>query len=286
MERPRCSTTHDIIVFDVDGVLVDTSRSYFEVIVQALDWAWTSLINGVVDCEGFSERHFATTKTHPAFNDDYDIAWAIINCAATAQNPSLAQSLPAPEEWRLLLDGCKESDVPSWIRSTFGEQIPRDTVRRECEELYFGVTTNEKHTALLSPRKGLWENERPMITIPWSAIPVPAGIYTGRTAKELELALKRLHWEDFPDSMIITSDSGVTKPSPRGLEILCHTSHASTPLFLGDTESDRQTVHAFGRGTFSDIGNFLSDAEFAFPCPEDALEYFGFLSPSNSSVNL
>ncbi|HPR91010.1 MAG TPA: HAD family hydrolase, partial [Synergistaceae bacterium] len=124
-----------------------------------------------------------------------------------------------------------------------------------------------------------WENERPMITISWSTLPVPAGIYTGRTAKELKLALKRLQWEDFPDSMIITSDSGVTKPSPRGLEILCQTARASKPLFLGDTESDRQTLHAFGKGTFAAIGGFLSDAKFAFPDPEEALEYFGLFSP-------
>ena len=282
MEHPHFSTTHDLIVFDVDGVLVDTSRSYYEVIVQALHWTWTSLIDGVVDCEGFSERHFATTKTHPAFNDDYDIAWAIINCAATARTPSLSKSLPGPEEWRALLDGCKEPDVPSWVRRTFGEHIPRETVRKACEELYFGVTEDERRTALLSPRKGLWENERAMISVPWSGLPVPAGIYTGRTAKELSLALKRLRWEDFPKSMIITSDSGVTKPSPLGLQILCKTANASSPLFLGDTESDRQTVRAFGRGTFAAIGDFLPDAQYAFPGPDEALMYFGLFSPTTT----
>lgn len=281
MKKSICKYTHDIVVFDVDGVLVDTSRSYFAAVVQAVQWAWTEVLHGEIDCEGFTERHFALTKTHPAFNDDYDIAWSIVCRAAASKNPSLSKSLPSPEEWRALLEGCTKMDVPSWVRQTFGEGVPRQLIRGVCEELYFGVpSTGEENNALLSPRKGLWENERPMISCSWRSLPVPAGIYTGRTAKELHLALRGLGWEDFPNSMIITSDSGITKPSPRGLKILCETAGANNPLFLGDTESDRQTVQAYGQGAFAAIGDFLPDAELAFPGPEEALMHFALLPSS------
>ncbi len=101
----------DLIVFDVDGVLVDASRSYPRLVSRALLWGWTRVLGNIPDSEGFSYQHFSATKTHPAFNDDYDIAWAALNCAASRGTPSLAASLPSPEEWRSLLDGCTGTDI-------------------------------------------------------------------------------------------------------------------------------------------------------------------------------
>ena len=269
----------DMIVFDVDGVLVDASRSYPEVVSRALLWGWTRVLGHIPDSEGFSSRHFSVTKTHPAFNDDYDIAWAALNCAASRGTPSLAASLPSPEEWRSLLDGCTGTDVASWVRSAFGETVLREPLRQACEEMYFGRDEYEAmgETPLYTTRRaGLWEKEHPLATFSWRDLPLPAGIYTGRPKKELRLALKLLNWEDFPSDLIVTPETGMIKPSPDGLALLCGKTSTSRPLFLGDAESDRQTSKAFGRGFFAPLGNFFPDLR-GYDNPAQALKDYGLL---------
>ncbi|MDI9370317.1 MAG: HAD family hydrolase [Synergistota bacterium] len=269
IQRPAAA--HDIVIFDVDGVLVDTSRSFYEVIVEALRWAWTVPLGRQNADSSFSKEHFTLTKTHPAFNDDYDIAWAAACCAAANDRESLAESLPSPEEWRSLLDGCSNMDVPSWVRRSFGEHVDRETVHRVCDELYFGAETRLEGRVLPTPRTGLQSNERPLISMHWNSLPVPSGIYTGRSRRELAPALERIGWQDFPPRMIITADLGITKPSPLGLSLLCEAAGASNPLFLGDTESDRKALRSFGRGVFALIGALLPDEPISFSSPEEAL---------------
>ncbi|MEA4881840.1 MAG: haloacid dehalogenase [Synergistaceae bacterium] len=269
----------DMIVFDVDGVLVDASRSYPEVVSRALLWGWTSVLGCIPDSEGFSSRHFSVTKTHPAFNDDYDIAWAALNCAAFRGTSSLAAALPSPEEWGALLRGFTGTDVLSWVRSAFGERVLRDPLRQACEEMYFGGDEYEAmgETLLYTTRRaGLWERETPLASFFWRDLPLPAGIYTGRPLKELRLALKLLNWEDFPPDLIVTPETGMIKPSPDGLALLCEKTSASSPLFLGDAESDRQTSRSFGKGFFAPIGNFLPDLK-GYENPALALKDYGLL---------
>jgi phosphoglycolate phosphatase-like HAD superfamily hydrolase len=273
-------TKADIIVFDVDGVLVDASRSYPRVIARSLLWAWIRVLGRIPDCEGFTYEHFAASKTHPAFNDDYDIAWAFINCTAASSSPSLADSLPSPPEWREKIEGCRDGDIEGWVRRSFGERVPRAAVRKVCEEMYFGCDEYEAlgETPLYTTRRGgLWEEETSLVSFHWSDLPVVSAIYTGRPRSELFLALKLIGWTDFPGDLTITPDDGITKPSPLGLSVLCEKTGASFPLFLGDAESDRKTVSAFGRGTFAAIGDFLPDEAKRYKTPEEALRDKGLL---------
>ena len=271
---------NDLIVFDVDGVLVDASWSYPQVVSRSLLWAWIRVLGRIPDSDGFTYEHFAATKTHPAFNDDYDIAWAVINCSAACDSPSLAESLPSPRAWRALIGECGNGDIEGWVRRSFGEIVPRAAVRRVCEEMYFGCDEYEAmgETPLYTTRrKGLWEEDISLVSFHWRDLPLASAIYTGRPHSELALALKLIGWQDFPRGMTITPDDGIMKPSPLGLSILCERAGASSPLFLGDAESDRRTVLAFGKGSFAAIGNFLSDEPRTYNNPEEALREKGLL---------
>ena len=66
----------------MDGV-IDSARSYPMVIRIAIQWSWRHLLGNIIGCTAFSYDHFYISKTHPAFNDDYDIAWALITIAAS-----------------------------------------------------------------------------------------------------------------------------------------------------------------------------------------------------------
>ena len=111
-----------------------------------------------------------------------------------------------------------------------------------------------------------------MLHCHWRELPLPVGIYTGRNLAEWELAKESLGWQDFPIEQVIHSDSGILKPSPSGLEILCKNLGANAPLFFGDTASDIKAYTAFGKGRFVAIGDLLPEADLIYNDTEDALE--------------
>ena len=248
----------DALIFDVDGVLLDVSRSFPEVISRSVMTGWERYCGGTVDRRGYDEDIERILKRHGAFNDDYDIAWALLSIAASSGEKLLSRALPRGERLLSEISDYKDS-VPAWVASKYGSRIPRKEMRELCVSLY-GTKGNGLHLL-----------ETPMLKKHWSRLGAPAGIYSGRDTMEWELAKESLGWEDFPDEFAVLADSGVTKPSPEGLEILCRRLGASSPVFFGDTASDMQAAMAFGRGRFAAIGSLLPEAEYIYATTEEAV---------------
>ncbi|EHM10686.1 putative phosphatase [Thermanaerovibrio velox DSM 12556] len=256
----------DGIIFDVDGTLVDVKDSYPRVIRRAVSWGWEAL-GGVVDCEAYTEEHERVTKGHRAFNDDYDIPWAMLCMASRRGVGSLKEAFPTPEEWKNELTLFDGDDPVEWVLERFGEPDPgfqfREAVRSFCDRLYVeGIDCEPYYTY-----------ERPLIKRSFKDIPLPVGIYTGRPWRELDLALKLLGWEDFPRDLVVPLDSGIVKPSPLGLEVLCERLGISNPAFFGDAESDRAALEAFGRGMFIAVGDWAQGAHRRFASVEEGLDW-------------
>ena len=248
----------DALIFDIDGVLLDVTRSFTEVIRQAVFGGWEKFCGGISDTPGYNAGHERVLKRHGAFNDDYDIAWTLLSMAAASGEKLLSKALPSPERLYSELEDCR---APSheWAAARYGALVPRRDVRELCAELYGGKGY------------GLHLLEKPMIKMHWKELGLPAAIYSGRNDLEWELGKESLGWEDFPDELIINSDSGITKPSPEGLEILCRRLGAASPVFFGDTASDMQAQAAFGRGRFAAVGHLLPEAEFRYDTTEEAV---------------
>ena len=121
----------------------------------------------------------------------------------------------------------------------------------------------------------MWKRDRPMIESHWSDFPLPAYIYSGRYLREWRFAQDILKWGDFPDERTVLLDSGIHKPSPKGLDMICSKFNHDRPVFFGDTMSDKLSSDAFGRGWFAAIGDILkdrvSDKSLSFPDTETAL---------------
>lgn len=253
----------DALIFDVDGVLLDVRNSFPEVIRLSVLEGWQSFCGGIVgvarcanDAPGYTPEHARILKQHGAFNDDYDIVWVLLSMAAGTGESALSKAFPSPE--RLIgelqsLDG----DLVAWTLSRYGERVPRDKIREVCMRRYFSE---------------LYTRELPMLRCHWGELPLPTAIYTGRNGAEWILAKKALGWEDFPDRLVVHSDSDIKKPSPEGLRLLCERLGASKPAFFGDTRSDMMAAQAFGKGYFVAIGDLLPDVQFIYETPERALE--------------
>ena len=248
----------DALIFDVDGVLLDVTRSFPEVIRKTVFEGWENFCDGVSDVPGYGSGHEYVLKRHGAFNDDYDIAWTMLCMAAASGEKLLSRALPDPDKLSRELESFSGS-VPEWVVSRYGELVPRDSVRILCAELYGGKGY------------GLHLLEKPMLHGHWKDYPLPIAVYSGRNTLEWELAKESLGWDDFPDELVINSDSGVKKPSPEGLEILCARMGVSSPVFFGDTGSDMQAQQAFGKGRFAAVGKLLPEAEFRYDTTEEAV---------------
>ena len=100
--------------------------------------------------------------------------------------------------------------------------------------MYFGGDGYESLGLALrytTRRGGLWEEETPLADFHWRDLPLPAGIYTGRTRAELALGLKVIGWEDFPPRMVVSSDDGILKPSPWGCPFSARGQAPGRPLW-------------------------------------------------------
>ena len=250
----------DSLIFDVDGVLLNVEKSFPEVIRQGVLRGWR-LWGGQADCEGYGAEHEWVLKRHGAFNDDFDLTWALLCICAASGESRLSDAFPTPQKLAAEVSTLRDGDVVSWVLSRYGEGVSRGTIRRMCHDLYQGTAEEE----------GLFRLEIPMLRRSWRDLPLPVGIYTGRCVSEWKLAQESLNWQDFPLERVIHSETGVLKPSPKGLEILCERMGVKSPLFFGDTASDMMAGLAFSGCQFVAVGGLLPEAQLKFVDTESAL---------------
>jgi phosphoglycolate phosphatase-like HAD superfamily hydrolase len=249
----------DCIVFDVDGVLVDSKTSYQEVVRLLVEREWEKA-GHVLDAEGYSPEMNCVLKNHGSFNDDYDITWALLNIAFASGCEKLSKALPPPEKMRGMLAPYR-GECAGWLPKIARIKFDIATVRMWGQELYAGT----------EDEPGQWTSDRPMLASDWKSLPLPAYIYTGRDLKEWRLAQKTLSWLDFPDERVIQVDMGIKKPSAEGLEYICRKFGHERPVYFGDTAGDKMSHDEFGRGWFAAIGDMIPDADVRFPDVKTAL---------------
>lgn len=251
---------YDALIFDVDGVLLDVSKSFPEVIRISVIDAFHILCSGEIDSQGYTAEHEKILKLHGAFNDDYDLAWALATITAASGHKKLSEAFPSPAQLAKELETFT-GNVKSWVMQRYGALIPYAEFRAHCNDLYLGT----------GKTNGLHLLETPLLHTAWQKLSLPAALYTGRDLPELACAFESLGWKDFPKEHIIHSETGICKPSSLGLEILCDRLNAQNPLYFGDTASDLIAFNAFGKGTFVAIGQMLTAEKLHFENCDEAL---------------
>jgi phosphoglycolate phosphatase-like HAD superfamily hydrolase len=252
----------DCLIFDVDGVLIDSSASYPEMVRRAVEAEWKAA-GFFADAPGYSSRLNSVFKRHGGFNDDINIAWGLLNIIAPENSgggtDKLSELTPSPDELEGIIRPCGIDPV-RWIRGNFKEKFWLGQVRDTCLGIYFG-----------DGEAGVYAAEKPMLRASWRDLPLPAYVFTGRSVAEWGLAKGVLSWNDFPDERVVTSDSGILKPSPEGLALICRKFGHRSPIFFGDTASDKMSFEAFGIGRFAAIGKILRGPAPNFDSVGDAL---------------
>ncbi len=265
---------YDGLLFDVDGVLLDTSQSFNQAVLLA--------VKTTTGSNRFKKHYIFKLKGIPGFNNDWNVA------IAGAAWIELYDSVPFSEFVNELnhygggLTALKKI-FPS-LSVSFQQSITKLVMEAyggtsACKQLY-GF---EPETIFV---KGMWQNEK--VSVPpekFQSYLSISGIVSGRTKNEMDLAFTRLGWEIPSQRIAVSDDAQLDKPNPTKLISIINNMGSEQPVFFGDSRDDMELVKNFKSETgkqmdFYCVGyqNGINDFDYQV---DTVLEFFKKMEAAN-----
>jgi phosphoglycolate phosphatase-like HAD superfamily hydrolase len=262
----------DLLVFDVDGVLVNVHESFPYAIAHAVQhFLWERGFTG--DEWAVSPEETAWFKAAGGFNSDWTLAAgaALIYLVKGLKEGEtrigvLRQRPPLLEEVtrqlarigggltalrHVLLDSLTQAETEE-----VQTQWDRHRITRLCMEYYAGQESARVYGVPAESYRGpgLMLREKPLITPDDLPDGFRYGIYTGRSLGEVAEALRLLGVQDhFPEQAVVAEDSGIRKPDPEGLRVLARRFRPRLLVYLGDNLDDWETQARYETERTSDL---------------------------------
>lgn len=251
----KASLEHiDLIVFDVDGVLLDTSRSFPLAITRAVDHYGQLL--GITGWEEPGLDRVDAFKTISGFNNDWDLAEGLL--VYSLGEALLKRPVDLPGFLRTVqAAGGGLSGVEAWLDALEPAETGKlrmfyhsSVIRQLAMEHYAGT----RYTELLygfepkyGIRRGTCHNEAVLVDVSLlERLPLRKGIYTGRNAQELQVALDLIGFDGWaPECTVCDDGSSPVKPDPRPLKQMLDATGADAVLYAGDSGDDQGTIRNF-----------------------------------------
>jgi HAD superfamily phosphatase len=234
----------DTVILDVDGVLVDVSRSFREVIRRTA--THVQRLMGVADPWTPSPAGISAFKRAGGFNDDIDMSIAMTAIGAGGLGDQVMRLAHGVEEAGGGLRGLREvaPDLP---------RVEGRLVLRVFDEYYWGrrdyLSVFAEPAQHVDSDSGLIDAERPLVGVDFVNQLRATGVervalITGRTPVELSTALRRLRWANVEIAAVVTGDM-VRKPDPVCLDIVFEQCKSTAALYVGDVRDDWELVRRF-----------------------------------------
>jgi len=253
----------DTIVFDVDGVLVDVTRSFRRCISLTTQRYLETVFGARFRARYLRVSEVALFKRAGGFNNDWELTEAAIlfylmkHALSKATEPAALRAQP-PTLKAFLERVSERGGGVAKAREVLRELSPSNAVTRQAFDLFDPRAVRSLFVSLYAGRllariypdlhipvprqRGLIESEP--ILIDESLIDPRRfryGILTGRTSGELSFTLERFsRLPDAVGSRVRVDDGGALKPEAEALLPLV--SDARTALYIGDTFDDLLTV--------------------------------------------
>lgn len=272
----------DTALFDVDGVLIETKRSYRLAVTHGSE-RLVRVVNGLTDAPSpmVTAADVALFKLAGGFNSDWD-ATQLFTALWTARlrewrgQPEAEVSLA---EWAARASAAARAGQGgvSWLRKTFpASAIPDDdTARWAHDEFYWGADLvhelYDREPQFAPEAEGFVHNEE--LLLGTGVLPALVdqgianlGLITGRVELEVGWAIKRLAsgcglvegdppggavWHDSVHGRspfaCIVSPAVFTKPDPRALLHALQRLESRAAFYVGDTADDLDLVLRYRR---------------------------------------
>ena len=233
---------YDALIFDIDGVLIDTSKSFDNAVIKAI-----SIFTGT---NIFSIKELRNLRAVGGFNNDWHAAIAGAAWINFADYLSFSEYLQLCKKSKKGIEGVRKQ-FPE-LKESFEQKITQIV-----KEAYGGRTACEKlygfKPSMLS-ENGLWKSEVTMIDLDFiKKYKEIIGIFTGRNHAETELAFSILGWSIDPSYVAFSDIPELDKPNPYKLTKLINNLHSDYPIYFGDTVDDLELVKEYRRKTEKNI---------------------------------
>jgi len=285
----------DTLVFDIDGVLIDVRDSFREAICRTVQFYFKEILRFQGSQNLINPEEVKYFKMAGGFNNDWDLTSAVVLFYLMKAEENNLKNIDEfrrdkPDikifTTRILpsgggLDKVVDLVEKNWnIKDKIFNRWDKELITKIFKEIYAGeeycFNIYGFHPSLVET-EGLIKQERIIIDKNKKDFlqNYSIGILTGRTKREVRIALERLGCEDNVfDGRIVTADDGVEKPHPQGLIKLSASLRTKLGIYVGDIWDDLITVKNFNKEVKET--KFLSAIVLAegFNLQDKTIEYY------------
>lgn len=258
----------DAVIFDMDGVLLDITRSIRVVNCLAVPFYLRTVLGWPAPDTLITSADIELFKHAGGFNDDWDLTYAIVlhylirgqeNPDASPETLNVIQ--PNLNRYAARIKerggGLRAAEEIVFERLTRDDRLRIEThyrkqVIRQCfEELLAGEHCQRLYgyPPELYHGRGFINDDGVLLDL--SKVPTDRklGVQTGRTYEEARLGMEFTKLDALIDEQyVVTKRDGFHKPNPSGLALLQKRLDFQTAIYIGDTLDDLRTVRNFNEG--------------------------------------
>lgn len=234
----------DTVIFDMDGVLMDDTHSYYAAVKATVHYVVSVLYHQPSSQALITDADILAFKAAGGFNDDWVLAYTlcgIILANAPGERPALAE-IAAQSAGR---------GMP-WVREHYFPKLALDfgLVERLCIEHYWGADLLWERLGIRAEHyhgPGFVRQEQPLVSPHFfdelKRVGIRQfGLITGRSKVELQFGLESLGLSDANPFQCVLHAGDFRKPDPRALEHVMEALKPAAAIYVGDTSDDLQLV--------------------------------------------
>ncbi len=243
------------LIFDIDGVLIDTHRSFNDVIPRSVAFYMERVLGLHTSDAWMTGEEVGRWRRAGGFNNDWDTAeagllvalWRAAGVPAVPPAAVLAERTTAAGGGLAALRAIVEAEAGPAADAIF-TRLDRPLLERIFKELYVGAPLFPRlfgEPARHYHGRGAVENETALLDsgLRDRACALPLGILTGRIPEEAALALELTGFAGLaPDRIVTDNGRFPPKPDPAGLLHLAGALTGRPLYYLGDNVDDLTTL--------------------------------------------